>query len=198
MQRIIILFVLILLALYEFVSHRSIHRADGWTVVTEPEQILFKNPQPSFEFKETSITKLADYKIKARVLSTEKYWLGKMAEIAPIDVAVGWKEMSDSKTLEKLTISQADRFYFYEWKSKDLIDPKRVAQSSANMHLIAANLWIKDEIKKLRAGHIITLTGQLVNVRLSDGQEIKTSLTRDDTGPGACEIMWVTNIDMLD
>ena len=53
-------------------------------------------------FKDVVLTQLADYKIRARVLSTHKYWLGQSANLMPIDLAVGWNEMSDSAVIEKL------------------------------------------------------------------------------------------------
>ena len=186
------------MAAHQILNYRTINRPRGWIVANEPEQVIFQNQQTPFQFKDSFITKIADYKIKARVLSTERYWLGEMAQLAPVDVAVGWKEMSDTAVIDKLTISQADRFYFYGWKDKDLIDPRRVANSSANMHLIPANKWIDDQIKILRIGHVVTLTGQLINLQLSDGQVIKSSVTREDSGPGACELMWVTNIEIVD
>ena len=65
------------------------------------------------------------------------------------------------------------------------------------MHLIPANQFIEDEIKHLRVGQMIKLSGQLVNLQLPDGQALKTSVLRDDSGPGDCEIIWVENIELI-
>lgn len=198
MQRFIVLIILITLAIYQVWTTRSVSRPQSWILKADPEQNIYANPEPPFQFKEALVTKIADYKIKARVLSTERYWLGSMADIAPVDVALGWNEMSKTDVIEKLTISQADRFYFYTWKDKDLVDPVVAMRNSANMHLIPANKYIENRIKALRVGQVVSLLGQLANVQMPGSPMIKSSTTRDDSGPGACEVMWVTSIEIFD
>ena len=198
MTKVVIFVIFIVLAFNDYFNRRSVPRPPGLKIAGQPEQQLYLNLKPGFRYQKTFITPQADYKIKARVLSTERYWLGETARLAPIDVAVGWNEMSDTTLIEKLKISQSGRYYFYSWKEADLINPQIIIKTSANMHLIPANQYIADEIKKLRPGHIVSLVGQLVNVELSDGEQISTSLSREDTGAGACELMWVTSIQIQD
>ncbi len=181
---------------YQYWVFRPIHRPPGVMVTGIPVQKLLPEDTPSIRLQDVLIKKLADYSLKARVLSTEKYWLGQTAKIAPIDVAVGWNQMSDSAVLDKLNISQSDRFYFYNWSNRNDVDPDGIMKNSANMHLIAANKSIEHKIKKLRVGHIVSLKGQLVRVDFKDGSEMRSSLTRDDSGAGACEVMLVTALDM--
>lgn len=69
-----------------------------------------------------------------------------------------------------------------------------VAVVGANMHLIAANSDVAAVIADARVGQILSLEGLLVDVRRPDGGGMRTSLTRDDTGAGACEIVWVERI----
>jgi hypothetical protein len=46
----------------------------------------------------------------------------------------------------------------------------------------------------LRPSEVVTLRGELVDGLRNDGRWIKTSLVRDDSGPGACEVLLVTDI----
>ena len=75
-----------------------------------PVQTLLPANVKPIRYKETVLNPLADYKIQARVLSTKTYWFGEDSNIIPIDIAVGWDEMSDSAVLDQLRISQAGRF----------------------------------------------------------------------------------------
>lgn len=197
-KKLLVLLIIFILGCYQYLSDREVQRPPGVLVSAIPEQkILTEKPRP-FPYKSVVINQLAEYKIQARVLSTRKYWLGESADIMPIDVAVGWNEMSDSAVLEELNISQANRFYFYNWQGSGPIDKSIMNKTSANMHLIASNTFVKNQIKKIRTGHIVKLSGQLVSVNFKDGRELKSSLSREDDGAGACELMWVTSIEILD
>lgn len=194
--RVTVTALVLLLGAYQFWADREVKHPPGILVSEAPEQTgLADNPLP-LPVKGATITPLASYKIRARVLAKERYWLGQSATFVPYDVALGWKEMSDSKVLEQLHFSQADRFYFYRWDRGNQLDPETMVKNSANMHLVAANSGVAARIKSLRRGQIVSLAGQLVRVVFKDGSEIKSSLSRDDTGPGACEVMWVTSINV--
>jgi len=66
------------------------------------------------------------------------------------------------------------------------------------MHLIPANETVASEIRKIRKGDIIELSGSLVNVTAaSDGWRWLSSKTRYDTGNGACELIWVNSLRVM-
>jgi hypothetical protein len=52
-----------------------------------------------------------------------------------------------------------------------------------------SDVWRK--LRKLRVGDVVKLEGMLVNLENPDVGTRTTSLTRDDTGAGACEIIYV-------
>jgi len=49
----------------------------------------------------------------------------------------------------------------------------------------------------LRRGQLVLLSGDLVDGTRDDGRWIKTSLARNDTGPGSCEVMLVRKVAVL-
>jgi hypothetical protein len=63
--------------------------------------------------------------------------------------------------------------------------------NAANVHIIPATRALADQLKALRRGSLVEMGGFLVEVSAPDGWRWRTSLTREDSGPGACEVMWV-------
>jgi hypothetical protein len=145
----------------------------------------------SYKNDDYTITGVATFRIKAKVLSKENYHIGREADLSPIDLALGWGNMSDESILEQIEISQSRRFY--RWHVESFPIPRREIEThSANMHLIPASDSVKSVIESVRKGDIIEISGSLVNVRSnSDDWYWKSSQTRNDTGKGACELIWV-------
>jgi hypothetical protein len=59
---------------------------------------------------------------------------------------------------------------------------------------VPANDDVKEKLLRVKKGEIVQLKGYLINVRHEDGWTWRSSLTRDDTGAGSCELMWVENV----
>ena len=57
--------------------------------------------------------------------------------------------------------------------------------------LIPADAAVRRALRGVRPGALIQLSGQLVEVHSPKGWTIRSSMTRDDTGAGACEVVWV-------
>ncbi len=142
------------------------------------------------------IEPVATYDVRARVLSVERYRIGREADLSPVDFALGWGPMSDDAVLDRLQISQGNRWYYYRWEGSPPADPSVLAKSSANTHLVPANNSIKDRLLDVRKGAVVRLSGYLINVRHADGWTWRSSLTRDDTGGNSCELMWVTDVQV--
>ena len=151
-------------------------------------------PQVDGAFKKYTITAVAAYAIEARVLHTKHYWADGN-DLVPYDVAVGWGAMSDQAVLDGLSISQGNRCFFYEWQDQPPIPRGEIGCHAANMHVIAANKNVAYAVKRLRRGEFVAMRGYLVNVSGPDGFIWNTSLRRDDTGNGACEVFYVEAIE---
>jgi hypothetical protein len=143
------------------------------------------------------IEPLARFSIEARVLRAEHYRLDRGAELAPVDLALGWGAMSDTAVLEKLKITQGMRFYHWQSVDGDLPIPRGYIEThSANMHMVPADESVARVLKEARRGSIVQLSGYLIEIRGADGYIWRSSLTRDDTGNGACELIWVERIEL--
>lgn len=190
-----IVIILFIVALYFLFTYESvIEYGPGVKVPDIPLQSDIKNPQ-TFEFKEHTITPLAEYNIRAKILSIETYSSGREAELSPIDLALGWGKMSDESVLENINIRQARRWYY--WRTNRLPIPKNEIEiSSCNVHIIPADDVVEDQLEGLVIGQIINLKGYLVAVKGKDNFQWKSSLSREDTGNHACEIMFVKEVSI--
>jgi len=139
------------------------------------------------------IRPLARFHLSARVLGTERYRFDREAELAPVDLALGWGPMSDQAVLDQIDISQGGRFY--HWSVKQFPIPRQaIIEHSANMHMVPANESVRTSLLNVRQGEIVRLKGYLVVATAPDGWLWRSSLSRKDTGNGACELIWVEEI----
>jgi hypothetical protein len=128
----------------------------------------------------------------------ERYRMGREADLSPVDFALGWGPMSDAAVIDRLSISQSGRWYHFRWEGSPPIEPSLMAKSSANTHLVPADDLVKKRLLNVSKGAVVKLSGYLINVRHSDGWTWRSSLSRDDTGGGSCELMWVTDVQVED
>lgn len=164
-------------------------------VAEDPRQEDLAEPEP-FAFKRAQLVPHARFAAEVRVLGRERYWLGTLAELSPIDLAVGWGPMSDTAVLTQLEISQSGRFYFWQYDDEPPVPPETIVTHSANWHLVPATDRLWRTLKSLRVGSIVRLEGQLVDIQTADAGTVKTSLRRDDSGAGACEILYVEAVSV--
>ena len=175
-----------LFAVWHLHSTRDIHREPGVLAAADPVQTLIDSA-PIVEHGDFRLRPRADFSATVRVLHREDYSLGELARLVPTDFAVGWGRMSDSSVLRDIEISQANRFYF--WRTENWpLERGEIESHSANWHVIPDNDAVSRTLAGLRPGSLVELRGRLVDVEGKEGGT-STSLSRDDTGAGACEIL---------
>ena len=152
---------------------------------------------PDFSRAGWKIRALATYDITARLLHKKRYYGGAAAQLAPYDFAVGWGPMSDSAILRQLSISQGNRFFFWEYEGAPPIPQDQIICHAANMHLIPASGAVQAALWWASVDDVIRLTGYLVEASQPLSNPWRSSLSRTDTGNGACELMWVETCEVL-
>jgi hypothetical protein len=142
------------------------------------------------------VSPLAGISLQARVLGREDYRLGRTADYSPTDLALGWGPMAEPGLAERLNISQGGRWYRYRWGGEGPpIAPEAIARNSANMHMVPVDAGIARRLAQVRPGDVVRVHGWLVAIDGSDGWHWRSSLSRDDTGDGACELVLVCAIE---
>lgn len=193
----------LLLSGWQYLDSRPQHWDPGVLVAGEPEQwpldadvsagasASTMTPLRRGDFTATPRARL---RAAVRILSHQRYRLDPLAGAAPLDLAVGWGPMSDSAVIDALDISQSARFYTWRYDDAPPLPVDVISSHSANWHVVPANREVERQLGRLRRGDVIEVEGLLVDLDRDDGGRARTSLTRTDTGAGACEILWVERL----
>jgi hypothetical protein len=179
---------------WNWLSNRPFHPPDGVLAGNDPQQSAVPNGN-TVQVGRWALTVRAHYRITARILARERYHFDSLSDLIPEDLALGWGPMSDNRNLRTIEISQSDRFYY--WRASAGSMPRElIITHSANTHVIPENPLIRRQLSRLRPGQVVTLSGELVDGARDDGMWIKTSLVRDDTGAGSCEVLLVNDVTL--
>lgn len=166
----------------------------------DPLQIPYPFLEPIIkEFKDGhfTITPVAAYKLSGMVVSKKSYsddWDG---VVSPMDLAVVWGKLADREYGKYITFSQGSRWYHYQWKEGSPVDGSFILTHSGNNHIIPANENIGRATKTIKKKDKVVLEGFLVNLKGTyKGRTViwNTSLLRNDTGNGSCELFYVSKV----
>jgi hypothetical protein len=182
---------LILHGAYGWWHERPLSRGPGVLVTDPPRQVLLPDSEP-FTHQGHTLKPLAEYRIQARVIGKEYYHFDATADFAPLDLALGWGPLSDEAVLEHIDFRQSSRWLTYRYRQAP-VTPQVITTHTANVHAIPADDAVERALERLRPGHVVDLAGYLVQVHLPGGLWV-SSLSREDDGNGACEIMWIREI----
>jgi hypothetical protein len=187
---------IIIVFVYLFWPETVITYPPGVTAETIPQQTNLSSGKNWTE-GEYTIEALAEYKIKARVLSRNNFSFGKESDLSPFDLALGWGPMSDQSVIDEIDISQRNRWY--NWHADVLPLPKKeISLHSANVHIIPKDESVEDKFDEVYKGSLIEMEGYLVKVTTPGGWRWVSSLRRDDTAGGSCELFWVEEVKLFD
>ena len=148
-----------------------------------------------YDFRGHRLRPLAGFALEARVLGREDYRFDREATLSPTDLALGWDRMADPDVYRRLDISQGGRWYHYRWDAGGPPIPlPEIIRSSANMHLVPADASVAGAIERVRPDQTVRLRGWLVEVEHPEGWRWRSSTSREDSGDGACELIYVCEL----
>jgi hypothetical protein len=188
--------IIIIVGLYFIFKEKEVIQPPGILAPHNPKQIILKN-QESWIADDFTYYPIAQFEVEAKVLSIRFYGSDEMSEFCPVDIALGWGKMSDQAIVDRFEIKQQHRWYV--WRTDNFPIPKKeVEKSSSNVHIIPANEEVEDLLDDVSRGNIISIKGKLVNVNeIGEKFVYKSSTQRDDTGGGACEILWLEELSII-
>jgi hypothetical protein len=137
----------------------------------------------------------ASFDVSAVVTGDEHYRFDDGAFLVPVDLVMTWGKLPEEPYKSKVSYGQITRYYFWRTKATEL-DLHYIKSHSANMHMIPADDNVRRALLAVGTGDPVRVRGFLVNAKREDGFYWKTSLTREDEGPGACELVWVEEIQV--
>ena len=175
--------------------NRNIEKVSSLENIQEPIQVdLEKTKIIKRNFENVYLDVVATYEISGRVTNTHKYnSLNTITQTSPLDVTITWGKTATNKTNKNVKYYSIGDRHVYN-KILDLEGYNNNEMS--NNHLIPESNKIKEELNMIKIGDYIKLEGMLVNIKTKNSS-MSTSVYRDDTGSGACEVMYVTKVTWL-
>ena len=153
------------------------------------------------------VTYLAKYEITGQVINVHDYTGNSIEDlISPRDVGLCWGFLAEGNYKVDV-ISAKSRQLNYKIYNKDFwlyINTAlgRVNSHISNNHLIPSDKNVNKLINKIQTNDFITIEGYLVNIYAESLRgktyQWESSLSRNDVGDGACELLYVTNVIWLD
>lgn len=149
---------------------------------------------------------LYEYDATALVVHTKDYpGTGMESRLSPKDVALAWGSVAACNEMINFHWSQSGRWV--RWRTDTYAelapigDSSDVDRQSSNNHMVPADLSVKKDVEKIRKGDVVRIRGYLVNISAKNGEGKKfywnSSTTREDSGDGACEVIYVTSVDWV-
>lgn len=138
----------------------------------------------------------AAYSMSAQVVSTRRYRKGFMSKLSPYDYATIWGRSPEY--LPYLKFDQIVRFCLFNTKHPDKVDVDYISSHMTNNHLIPSTPNIRKALSLAKINDKVRIDGYLVNVIGQDKNNNfsywNSSLSREDRGNGACEIIYITSL----
>ncbi len=112
------------------------------------------------------------------------------------DYCVVWSENAFEARLDEMTFRNQEWTCYYQYPNREVGASFDGAKLSNN-HLISGDSGIRERIKKIGIGDQIRIKGWLSSYRSTERFIRGTSINRLDTGNGACETIYVNEIEIL-
>lgn len=110
------------------------------------------------------------------------------------DLCVIWGNNLRSDHFSEVEFKSGSFTCYYHYKSADLFHPENLS----NNHLITDSDFIREKIARVKIGDQIHIKGKLVDYQMNGRSFVrKTSTNRTDRGNGACEIIFVEELETI-
>lgn len=166
-----------------------------FTDAANPLQSQVNGRMLPFNIQGVRFSPQAGFSLQARVLSREDYSMGREARFSPTDLALGWGPMSEPGMADRLQVSQGGRWYRYRWGNDGPPLPvATIARNSANMHMVPFDANVAKQLERIKDGDLVRIHGWLLHIDDPSGWRWHSSMSREDVGAGACELVLVCSI----
>jgi hypothetical protein len=175
----------------------------------DPIQIDSAQKEPfvfNYANEEYRVKPIASYELWGLVVSHNdiKKWYNMYHDENSVnikDLCVVWGENISSGIYRKMKFKNGEFTCYGDWGESSREEVKKFRNNSlSNNHLIASKENVRKIIRDIKIGDQIHLKGMLSSYGKTETPEKyyrSSSLRRDDTGSGACETVFVEEIEIL-
>jgi hypothetical protein len=175
------------------------------SLATEPRQRLVSEAPHTVSYAgvDYRVEPLFDYELHGLVVSYRQHdgessmhrWSNDHLNMA--DVCVVWSDTAASEHLPKLDFWNGIFTCNVETRDREAWAAFKMNQLSNN-HLISDDPFIREQVARIAVGDQIRVRGQLARYgAVGNGGLRGTSTTRDDSGDGACETIFVQDFEIV-
>lgn len=189
------------------------------TKLPEPEELLedlavdpvqMETAVEPFELEKSNvqwqIEPLYEYSVKGLVVSAKRYDFMAMLDSShfyPLDLCLVWGDNLQNEAYRKARFWQDHRWCLWQTTCKVSLNGKQVS----NNHLVPVSDEIYKKMQKAKKGDQVLVEGYLISAEgkaleeaskyTPEQMKYESSTSRDDSGGGACEFIYVTNFEIL-
>jgi hypothetical protein len=151
------------------------------------------------------IAPVADYEITGLVVSrhdSDSWWdwihRASNDHLNVVDLCMIWGANASDGAYEKMSFSSGQFVCYFSSRDDAAWQPQYI-RALSNNHLLTEDPYIARQLRDLRIGDQVRIGGQLASYSHDAGFAFTrgTSLTREDTGNGACETIFVRDVELL-
>ena len=155
---------------------------------------------------DVKIDYLYEYDATALVVHTKNYYGNDLGNrLSPKDVALAWGSVAACNEMVNFHWRQTGRWVYWRTNTyeelKTVGDESDVDRQSSNNHMVPADVDVRRKIAKIRRGDVVRIKGYLVNINAENSKGTtfhwNSSISRTDTGNGACELIYVTDVEWV-
>lgn len=204
----LIFFIILIIIFKENYIKKNIEYVNSLRNLPEPTQIRTSGNTTKIIYgTDVQINYIAKYSISGRVVDVQNYYGYNIEnKLSPKDIGMSWGFFANEENHKKVTwTSLGNRSLSWysndgNWISK-MGGVSKISQFCSNNHLIPSDNKIKRLIDEIKEGDFIRIEGRLVkvNYRINSSNYVtwNTSTSRTDSGDGACEVIYVTDVTWL-
>lgn len=202
---------------YVEINPIDVYKEPVQTFVLPEEKGLKKGKN---EYTVFAYEKIAEYSISGMLVAINTdFWLrgimrNDFDKVSLMDIGIVWGKLADKEFVEKNLKFKSEKTSTARWlrttyKCRDANCPGfgYVTSHLAHTHLVPANDNIMSALLTFKKYNNVKLDGYLIDIHYSKGGKSLTSTSRTDNnagsrgagnGGGACEIMYVTKVQIRD
>jgi hypothetical protein len=118
-------------------------------------------------------------------------------DIKAVDLCIVWGDNLKDNVYQKLKYRSGDFSCFYSADSMALWQQFN-AEDLSNSHIITDNPVLLKKLRSIKVGDQVVVSGYLAEYGFDEKQIIRgTSITRTDTGNGACETIFIQSLKVI-
>ena len=205
---IVVVAIIIFLA-FPFIMMATNHAYRNISDLPEPKQELItpKNIKLSGPDWSATAKQVATYEIEGLVVGVTDYDSSILYDrVVPRDVAIAWGEAAAHNNVISWDHGNREITSSYTIYASWVINTpnEELASQYSNNHLVYENDNVKSKALKTQRGDHVKISGHLVDLIITDPTdnqaryELTTSLLRNDYGDHSCEVILVSDVQIID